>query len=195
MLNRRRFLASSSCAAGVLLAAPALARMPEGWTLPEDWTPAITRIRNELPVGEIHVDPNSFSLYLIQEDRKAIRYRVGIGRGDLYESGVFTLGAKKEWPTWRPTDEMIARNPGAYARWAEGMPGGPTNPLGSRALYLFTARGGDSFLRIHGTTEPWTIGTAVSNGCVRLVNAHVEDLYARAELGVRIVLHAKRTTA
>ena len=90
---------------------------------------------------------------------------------------------------------MIARNPGAYARWAEGMPGGPTNPLGSRALYLFTAGGGDSFLRIHGTTEPWTIGTAVSNGCVRLVNAHVEDLYARAELGVRIVLHAKRSDA
>jgi lipoprotein-anchoring transpeptidase ErfK/SrfK len=71
------------------------------------------------------------------------------------------------------------------------MPGGPTNPLGSRALYLFTPRRGDTFLRIHGTTDPWTIGTAVSNGCVRLVNQHVEDLYARVTIGAPIFLYPK----
>jgi lipoprotein-anchoring transpeptidase ErfK/SrfK len=160
--------------------------------MPEEWTPVVVRIGSDHAAGEIHVIPSTFSLYFtLGERRRAIRYRVGIGRGDLYQPGSFYLGAKKEWPTWKPTDEMIARNPAAYARWANGMPGGPGNPLGSRALYLFTPQKGDTFLRIHGTTEPWTIGTAVSNGCVRLVNAHVEDLYARATIGSPIYLYPK----
>jgi len=160
--------------------------------MPEEWTPVVVRIGSDHAPGEIHVIPSTFSLYLtLGERRRAIRYKVGIGRGDLYQPGSFYLGAKKEWPTWKPTNEMIARNPGAYARWANGMPGGPGNPLGSRALYLFTPQKGDTFLRIHGTTEPWTIGTAVSNGCVRLVNAHVEDLYARTTLGTPIYLYPK----
>jgi lipoprotein-anchoring transpeptidase ErfK/SrfK len=189
MYDRRQFLAAAAAAA---VAAPALAEAPPGWVMPEEWTPAIVRIRAEFPPGEIHVDPANFNLYLTLPKREAIRYKVGIGRGDLYEQGSFVLGAKKEWPTWRPTDEMIARSPDRYARWADGMPGGPGNPLGSRALYLFTPERGDTFLRIHGTTDPWTIGTAVSNGCVRLVNAHVEDLYARVALGTPIFLHPKR---
>lgn len=190
MVGRREILLGAG-AAGVALALPAAAQAPQNWTMPVEWTPVLVRIRSELAPGEIHVDPATFSLYLIQPERKAIRYKVGIGRGDLYEPGTFYLGAKKEWPTWRPTDEMIARDPGHYARWAEGMPGGPGNPLGSRALYLFQPGRGDTFLRIHGTTEPWTIGSAVSNGCVRLVNAHVEDLYARVPLNTPIVLHPK----
>jgi lipoprotein-anchoring transpeptidase ErfK/SrfK len=182
---------AAGAAAGAL-ALPAAAQAPAGWTMPEEWTPVVVRIGSDHAAGEIHVVPQTFSLYLtLPERRRAIRYRVGIGRGDLYEPGRFFLGAKKEWPTWRPTDEMIARNPAAYARWAEGMPGGPTNPLGSRALYLFTPQRGDTFLRIHGTTDPWTIGTAVSNGCVRLVNAHVEDLYARVAIGAPIFLYPK----
>lgn len=150
------------------------------------------RIGADHAPGEIHVVPQTFSLYLaLPERRRAIRYRVGIGRGNLYEPGRFYLGAKTEWPTWRPTDAMIARNPGASARWANGMPGGPTNPLGSRALSLFTPQRGDTFLRIHGTTDPWTIGTAVSNGRVRLVNAPVEDLCARVQIGAPIYLYPK----
>jgi lipoprotein-anchoring transpeptidase ErfK/SrfK len=190
MTTRREFLIAAGMASASL-ACPALAQAPAGWTMPEEWAPTIVRITSDSPPGEIHVVPQTFSLYLTQEKRKAIRYRVGIGRGNLYEGGSFFLGAKKEWPTWRPTDEMIARNPGAYAKYSNGMPGGPGNPLGSRALYLFTERQGDTFLRIHGTTDPWTIGTAVSNGCVRLVNAHAEDLYARVAIGAPIVLHAK----
>jgi lipoprotein-anchoring transpeptidase ErfK/SrfK len=191
MFARRDFLLAAG-AATAALAVPALAEAPPGWVMPEDWAPVIVRMAADFPADEIHVDPTNFSLYLTLPDKKAIRYRVGIGRGGLYEQGNFYLGAKKEWPTWRPTDEMIERSPEHYARWADGMPGGPTNPLGSRALYLFQPGRGDTFLRIHGTTDPWTIGTAVSNGCVRLVNAHVEDLFARVSLGAPIVLHPKR---
>jgi hypothetical protein len=90
-----------------------------------------------------------------------------------------------------PTNEMIARQPQLYAKWAGGMPGGIDNPLGARALYLFTPERGDTFLRIHGTREPQTIGTAVSNGCTRLVNDQVIDLYERVPLGTRVVLHPK----
>lgn len=188
-VGRRDFLLAAGAA---LTTTAAAAQAPAGWSMPDDWTPVIVRIRANFAPNEIHVDPTNFSLYLTLPDDRAIRYRVGIGRGDLYEQGNFYLGAKKEWPTWRPTDEMIERNPAAYARWAEGMPGGPGNPLGSRALYLFFPGRGDTFLRIHGTTEPWTIGSAVSNGCVRLVNEHVEDLYQRVALGTPIVLHPKR---
>ena len=82
---------------------------------------------------------------------------------------------------------MIRRQPGKYARYADGVPGGPGNPLGSRALYLY--RGGrDTMYRIHGTTDPWTIGSAISNGCIRLVNEHVEDLYERVPVGASVVV-------
>jgi lipoprotein-anchoring transpeptidase ErfK/SrfK len=188
----RRHLLLAGLAAPVVLSGPARAvDKPAGWVLPEAYLPVIVRLSNDFAPGEIHVDPANFSLYLTLPDRKAIRYKVGIGRGDLYEGGDFFIGAKKEWPAWTPTKEMIARNPGAYAKWADGMPGGPTNPLGARALYLFTPEKGDTFLRIHGTTEPWTIGSAVSNGCVRLVNEHVLNLYDQVPIGARAVLYPK----
>jgi lipoprotein-anchoring transpeptidase ErfK/SrfK len=188
----RRHLLLAGLAAPVVLSDPAQAvDKPEGWVLPEEYLPVIVRLSNDFAPGEIHVDPANFSLYLTLPDRKAIRYKVGIGRGDLYEGGDFFIGAKKEWPSWTPTKEMIARNPDNYAKWADGMPGGPGNPLGARALYLFTPEKGDTFLRIHGTTEPWTIGTAVSNGCVRLVNEHVMNLYDQVPIGARAVLYPK----
>ena len=120
---------------------------------------------------------------------------MGVGRGDLYIPGTFHVGAKKEWPSWTPTKEMIARSPGHYAQFADGMPGGPGNPLGARALYLFDDVRGDTFLRIHGTPEPWTIGSAVSNGCVRLVNDHITALYDTVPIGTRVVLYAKKSAA
>ena len=83
---------------------------------------------------------------------------------------------------------MIERNPGAYARYEDGMPGGPGNPLGARALYLFSSGIGDTFLRIHGTPQPWIIASAVSNGCVRLVNSHIGHLYEQVPIGARALL-------
>ncbi len=138
-------------------------------------------------VGTIVVMPKDRFLYLIEEDGLARRYGVGVGRAGLAFSGTATVGRKAKWPSWWPTDNMIRRNPKKYARYADGVPGGPKNPLGSRALYLFRD-GRDTLYRIHGTTEPWTIGKAVSNGCIRMVNDHVEDLYERVPIGARVVV-------
>ena len=154
--------------------------------------PQIVPIVAGIPAGELHIDPNRFALYWTLPEGLAIRYRVGIGRPGLYESGTFFVGAKKEWPDWTPTPEMIERDPGQYARWADGMPGGPANPLGARALYLFTPERGDTFLRIHGTNAPGTIGRRVSNGCARLVNDEIIDLYERVPMNARVILYPAR---
>ncbi|MFZ0099336.1 MAG: L,D-transpeptidase [Gemmobacter sp.] len=193
-LTRRHLLAG---AAALALPRPALAEKPtiETWVVPPEHQPVTLRLAESFPVGSILVDPNVFALYFILEPQVALKFTVGIARGNLYESGRFYLGAKKEWPSWTPTKEMIARDPGHYAKWANGMPGGPTNPLGARALYLFDEARGDTFLRIHGTPEPWTIGSAVSNGCVRLVNEHIVMLYEQAQLGTPIVLYPRTSPA
>lgn len=189
--NRRQVIASALVAA---LPARALAETEvtaETWTIPEEFLPREVRFQDEQEVGSIIVDPNLFALYWVTEPKKGVRYTVGVGRGNLYEAGSFTVGAKKEWPSWTPTKEMIARSPDQYARYANGMPGGPTNPLGARALYLFDENLGDTFLRIHGTPQPWTINSAVSNGCVRLVNEHIAALYEEVAIGTKVYLLPK----
>lgn len=190
MLNRRDFLASA-LATGALGMSPALAHKAPPYVLPRDHLPVRVRLRTKFAPGEIHVDPNTFKLYWTLPDGTAIRYTVGVGRKNLYEAGTFHIGAKKEWPSWTPTPGMISRQPELYARHAGGMPGGINNPLGARALYLFTPERGDTFLRIHGTADPQTISAAVSNGCTRLVNDHVVELYDRVPIGTRVVLNPK----
>lgn len=191
-MNRRDFIASAG-AAGLLSAAfspiEALAATSTPRLSAEEMAPRQVRIKRGFAPGEIHVDANNFSLYWTLEDRKAIRYRVGIGRPGLYEAGVFTIRRKAEWPSWTPTAEMIERSPRSYARFKDGMPGGPNNPLGARALYLYDANGRDTYLRIHGTNQPHTIGTAVSNGCARLINEHIIALYDMVPIGTRVVLY------
>jgi len=185
MLSRRDLI-TSALALGSLGISPALADRRAA-NLP----PVQVRLRRRFAPGEIHVDPNAFKLYWTLPGNRAIQYAVGVGRDRFYQPGVFFIGAKKEWPSWTPTREMIAREPRKYRRYANGMPGGINNPLGARALYLFTREQGDTFLRIHGTAEPQTIGSAVSNGCVRLVNEQVIELYNRVPLGTRVVLNPK----
>lgn len=182
--NRRRFIFTSTAS---ILAAPALAKTD--WVMPEEYKPKLMKLRTKLEPGEIHVDPGAFALYHTMEKRMAMRYTVGIGRGDLYERGTFTVEAKKEWPSWTPTQDMIKRNPKAYKRFEDGMPGGINNPLGARALYLFQPGIGDTFLRIHGTSAPQTIHSAVSNGCVRLTNEHITALYEQVPMGTKVVFH------
>jgi len=190
MLNRRDFMASAltTCSLGM---SPALAHQAAPYVLPKDHLPVKVRLRTKFAPGEIHVDPNAFKLYWTLPGGRAIRYTVGVGRANLYEAGTFYIGAKKEWPSWTPTPGMIARQPKLYAKFANGMPGGINNPLGARALYLFTPERGDTFLRIHGTSDPRTISAAVSNGCARLVNQHVIELYDRVPIGTRVVLNPK----
>jgi len=189
-LNRRIFLASGAAATG-LLAAPALAHKAADFVFPEEYQPKVVRTKIKYEPNEIHVDPNTFKLYWTLEKRQAIRYTVGVGRANLYHAGTFTVGAKREWPRWIPTPAMIKRQPEQYEQFKDGVPGGINNPLGARALYLYDENNRDTYLRIHGTNKPWTIGTAVSNGCARLINDHAIDLYNRVPLGTKVVLHEK----
>jgi lipoprotein-anchoring transpeptidase ErfK/SrfK len=129
--------------------------------------------------GTIVVDtPNKF-LYLVQGSGRAMRYGIGVGRPGFTWSGVKTITAKKEWPSWTPPKEMLARRPD-LPRFMEG---GPENPLGARAMYL-----GSTLYRIHGSNEPWTIGTNVSSGCIRMRNEDVIDLYGRVNVGAKVVV-------
>jgi lipoprotein-anchoring transpeptidase ErfK/SrfK len=129
--------------------------------------------------GTLVIDtPNKF-LYLVQGNGHALRYGVGVGRPGFMWSGVKTISAKKEWPAWTPPPEMLQRRPDLPRH----MEGGPENPLGARAMYL-----GSSLYRIHGSNEPWTIGTNVSSGCIRMRNEDVIDLYGRVKVGTRVVV-------
>lgn len=137
--------------------------------------------------GTIVVDPKNHFLYLVESPVSARRYGVGVGKAGLAFKGTAIIKRKAKWPSWTPTKNMIRREPQKYARYADGVPGGPGNPLGARALYLYKGNR-DTYYRIHGTTQPWSIGRSVSNGCIRMINAHVEDLYSRVPLGSRVVV-------
>ncbi len=161
----------------------------EGLTIAEELYPAVVPVKRSFPVGSIIVISSKHFLYFIARPGTAIRYGVAVGRAELVFRGEATVSVKKEWPTWKPTPEMVERSPEHYAKWAdEAMPGGPGNPLGARAMYLFQGTT-DTAVRIHGTVEPNSIGTSVSNGCLRMVNEHVIDLYSRVALGAPVTVY------
>ena len=186
-LTRRAALTGALATAASSWAGTAQATA-EGYVVPEEHMPRIVTIRTDFLPGDIHVDPWRYYLYLVLEKGLALRYVIGVARASLYEAGTFTIARKAKWPSWRPTDAMIEREPETYGKYADGMPGGRDNPLGARALYLYEGER-DTYLRIHGTPQPWTVGTSRSNGCVRLVNAHIADLYERVPLGSTAILH------
>ncbi|MEP1613384.1 MAG: L,D-transpeptidase [Roseobacter sp.] len=191
-MKRREFLQGSACGAVICCVSGAHAAVPDilpDYNMPEEFLPREVRIKNDLAPFEVHVDPGQYALYWTLPKKKAIRYSVGIGRTELYEPGEFYVGAKKVWPSWTPTPDMIERDPQSYARFADGMPGGIKNPLGSRGLYLFQPGKGDTFLRIHGTNDPKTIGRRVSNGCARLINDQMIALYDQVPMDTRVVLY------
>ncbi len=130
--------------------------------------------------GTVIVDTASHHLYVVQDGGMSIRYGVGLGRQGFEWSGDAVIQWKQHWPKWTPPDEMVARDPklAQYSAANGGMPGGLTNPLGARAMYLFQ-NGVDTLYRLHGSPEWWSIGKSVSSGCVRLINQDVIDLYSR----------------
>jgi lipoprotein-anchoring transpeptidase ErfK/SrfK len=136
--------------------------------------------------GTLIVDPEHRHLYHVLENRQAIRYGVGVGRAGFAWSGEAKIGMKRRWPRWLPPEEMVVRDENA-AKWANGMPGGPENPLGARALYLY-ANGVDTLYRIHGTNDPSSIGKALSSGCIRMLNQDIADLYLRVPVGSKVVV-------
>lgn len=135
----------------------------------------------DLPVGSILIDTRERFLYLIKADGMARRYGVAVGAAGRAWSGTATIGRMATWPAWYPTDGMRRDAPGLPWR----VEPGPHNPLGARALYLYR-HGRDTLYRIHGTSEPWTIGTEASSGCIRMLNEDVIDLYDRVSVGALV---------
>jgi lipoprotein-anchoring transpeptidase ErfK/SrfK len=129
--------------------------------------------------GTIVINTNERMLYLVKEHGRALRYGIGVGRPGFTWSGVHHVSQKREWPDWTPPEEMLRRRPDLPRH----MIGGPENPLGARAMYL-----GSTLYRIHGSNEPWTIGSQVSSGCIRMRNEDVIDLYGRVKIGTKVVV-------
>ncbi|MDR7146462.1 L,D-transpeptidase [Rhizobium sp. BE258] len=136
--------------------------------------------------GTVVVDTPARRLYYILGDGQAMRYGVGVGREGLALAGNAYVGRKAEWPTWTPTENMQRRE-ARYRKLAGGMPGGPNNPLGARAMYLYRG-GNDTHFRIHGTNQPQSIGLAMSSGCIRMLNHDVIDLYDRVLPGAKVIV-------
>jgi lipoprotein-anchoring transpeptidase ErfK/SrfK len=198
MLDRRNLMLGAFAATAVT-AVPTSAMAMQSLTIDSSLTnlpglkiapefyPVVVPVKRKFEVGSIHVISSQHFLYYIAKPGQAIRYGVAVGREGLQFRGAANVGRKVEWPSWKPTPEMIARNP-SYAKYADGVPGGPNNPLGARAIYLYQ-NGRDTAIRIHGTIEPNSIGRSVSNGCMRMVNEHVTDLYTRVELGANVTVY------
>ncbi len=136
--------------------------------------------------GTLVVDPENRHLYHVMENHQAMRYGVGVGRAGFAWAGDAQIGMKRRWPRWLPPVEMVQRDKNAE-KWANGMPGGPDNPLGARALYLY-ANGADTLYRIHGTNDPSSIGKAMSSGCIRMLNQDIAELYLRVPVGSKVVV-------
>ena len=194
MTGFRSLLAASLTALGLLLS-PTLSLAQQndpgdepgliaddGYALPPQWRRQMVFFRTNEPPGTIIVQTAERYLYLVQGNGRALRYGIGVGREGFQWQGLLRISRKAEWPDWVPPAEMIERQP-YLPRF---MAGGPGNPLGARALYL-----GATIYRIHGTNRPDTIGTAVSSGCFRLVNADVTDLYDRVPVGTKVVVRQR----
>ncbi|HXW70602.1 MAG TPA: L,D-transpeptidase [Methylocella sp.] len=144
--------------------------------------------------GTIIVDPANHYLYHVESGGRATRYGVGVGREGFVWNGEATIKSKQEWPDWYPPKEMLDRRPDlkkvmVELQSGEGMHGGPANPLGARAMYLWQGNL-DTYFRIHGTNEPWTIGLSQSSGCIRMINQDAMDLYGKTPIGTRVVVLA-----
>lgn len=145
--------------------------------------PQVVEYKTTQAPGTIVIDTKSKFLYLVQEGGTARRYGVGVGKEGFEWSGTQKVTRKKEWPTWTPPSQMRAREKKKGRILPARMEGGPDNPLGARAMYL-----GSTLYRIHGTNQPWTIGKAVSSGCIRMRNEDVTELYEQVRLGTRVVV-------
>jgi len=154
--------------------------------VPSEFRRQVVRYDTSETPGTIIVDTSEKHLYLVMPEGKAMRYGIGVGREGFEWRGAAHIALKREWPVWTPPPAMIRRKP-ELAKWRGGMPPGPQNALGARAMYLFN-KGGDSGYRLHGTPEWWSIGKAMSSGCIRLMNQDIIDLYGRVDVGAKVIV-------
>jgi lipoprotein-anchoring transpeptidase ErfK/SrfK len=159
--------------------APVEEQTEQGYETPAHLKRQVVGYNGSEAPGTIIIDTPNTYLYLVMGNGRAMRYGIGVGRDGFRWSGVQNITKKAEWPDWTPPAEMIARQP-YLPRF---MAGGPTNPLGARAMYL-----GSTIYRIHGTNAPSTIGQRVSSGCIRLTNEDVADLYSRVNVGTKVIV-------
>ena len=203
MLSRRELLAAAAACAATTLYAPAIhARSTPGkrfYATPDDkhaimpvapgivpleYRKQIVPYANNLDPGAIVIDTRNKFLYLKLDANRAMRYGVSVGKEGFGWSGHANIARKVMWPKWTPPREMIARDK-KLEKFAKGMPGGPDNPLGARAMYLYKD-GKDTLYRIHGTTKPSSIGKAQSSGCIRMLNEDVVEVYQRTVMGTDV---------
>ena len=189
-LDRRAFVA---LVPGAALTFAACATRPAAQQSYGPTQRLVSYVTHERP-GTIVVDPANHLLYLVQKGGEAMQYGVGVGKEGYGWSGMASVHNKQEWPDWYPTPEILERKPEIRPYMVQlqsgyGMQGGPQNPLGARALYLWQGKV-DTLYRIHGTNEPDTIGHDVSAGCIRMINADVIDLYDRTPVGTKVLVLA-----
>ena len=157
--------------------------------LAPQFRPSVVAYKGRQFPGTVIVDTSARQISLVVDGGLAIRWGCAVGKDGFRWAGMADVGRKVMWPKWTPPKEMIERHP-EKAKWANGMPGGYDNPLGARALYLFQ-NGSDTLYRIHGTTEPMSIGKNASSGCIRMINQDVIQLYRRVPIGSRVVVLAE----
>lgn len=180
IISQRRGLFTSQSEIRQVVSRPQRPAEPQ---IEPQFLPQMVAYDTKYAPGTIVIDTRERFLYLVTADGEAKRYGVGVGKPGFEWAGSHKVTAKKEWPDWRPPQEMIAREAEKGHFLPAHMPGGPENPLGARALYL-----GSTLYRIHGTNAPWSIGSAVSSGCIRMRNEDVIDLYDRVEEGTRVIV-------
>ena len=188
----RRALLTLTCRLGAIWTLSGCATTPQLTDVDPAYRRSAVSYATRQPPGTIVVDPSEHFLYLVDQGGRALRYGVGVGGEGFGWSGVATVHSKQEWPDWHPTNDYLQRRPEVRPNLNEldnglGMVGGPANPLGARALYLWQGNK-DTLYRIHGTNEPWTIGKNVSAGCIRLTNEDIIDLYDRTPVGTKVVV-------
>lgn len=157
--------------------------------IPESHRRQVVAYETDQAPGTIIINPKTKLLYYVLGKNKAIRYGIAVGKDGFRWAGMADVSRKVMWPKWTPPPEMIKRKP-ELAQWKDGMPGGPKNPLGARALYLYRD-GRDTGYRIHGTTEPASIGKAASSGCIRMFNEDIIELYRRTPVGSRVLVYSE----
>jgi lipoprotein-anchoring transpeptidase ErfK/SrfK len=198
MYSRRGFLALSVAAAATPICS-AWAQDPSDdpyqlpprniKNVPPEFLRKVVPYKTRQFPGTIIIDTSARHLFLVLQGGSAIRYGIAVGRDGFRWAGMADVARKVMWPKWTPPKEMIERKP-ELAKWVNGMPGGPENPLGARALYLYRD-GRDTLFRIHGTNEPSSIGKKSSSGCIRMFNEDVIDIYRRTPVGSRVLVYSE----
>jgi lipoprotein-anchoring transpeptidase ErfK/SrfK len=182
-VQQRRVIRRDDAARVQQVAVTSRAENPVRSKLDPMYLPQLVSYETQHKAGTIVIDTNNRFLYLVMGDGKARRYGVGVGKPGFEWAGAHKITRKAEWPSWTPPKEMVAREAAKGHYLPAFMDGGPENPLGSRAMYL-----GSTLYRIHGTNAPWTIGYAVSSGCIRMRNEDVVDLYERVNVGTKVIV-------